>query len=596
MTLVLVTTLCAPIPTTAQSSPSPSVEEVEASVGLDRARRKRIQMGLRALGFNPGAPDGLFGPRTREAIGQWQSSRGEPSTGYLDTNTASTLLEAGKTATETAADLIAEALNVARSITDAETRAGALSTIAGAQTETGDLGGAARSIAEALNTARSIGDADSRRVELWSIARVQARAGDIAGALNTARSIGDDGWQQASALRSIAYEQAKAGDITAALNTARSIGDADARTMHLRFIAQALAEASDREGARIFIAEALSAAARIEDDFSRDLQLTNIAQVQAETLDVGPLDSHLDYKRVFRNGTGTISESGTFMHRTDDVEKGLRIATTSCRVPDDESERLDDDEQERREWEAERERLEWEAERDRLAREAQAHERLALEAARERQAQEAERQRRVQEAQRKRQEVERQRLAQEADRKRREAQRSLAQAKREREQEQERQRLARERERIREEAEAAELARMQRQYMEMQRRKEQEDAVSTGDILSGIATGIGIGALVGAAVSGDEEVFGAASQLLSGVAGGYSSGDSGGSNCEQIGLRMAQGLERLSNSNSGMCAIYRGTARIYRQTRSELTAAGCPMAGFDEAIRQAEEGARGACE
>ena len=66
--------------------------------------------------------------------------------------------------------------------------------------------------------------------------------------------------------------------------------------------------------------------------------------------------------------------------------------------------------------------------------------------------------------------------------------------------------------------------------------------------------------------------------------------------CKQIGLRMAQGLERLNNSNSGMCAIYRGSARIYRQTRSELTAAGCPMAGFDEAIRQTEAGARGACE
>ena len=236
-------------------------------------------------------------------------------------------------------------------------------------------------------------------------------------------------------------------------------------------------------------------------------------------LDVGPFDSNRDYKRVFRNGTGTISESGTFMHRTDDVEKGLRILTTSCRVPDDESERLEDAEQERREWEAERERLEWEAERERLAREAQAHERLALEAERERQAREAAEQERLakaQEALRKRQDAERQRLAQEADRKRREAQHSLAQAKHEREQEQ-----------IREEAEDAELARMQRQYMEMLRRKEQEDSVSTGDILSGIATGLGIGALVGAAVIGDDEVFEAASELLSSVDGGYSSDGAG---------------------------------------------------------------------
>ena len=291
-------------------------------------------------------------------------------------------------------------------------------------------------------------------------------------------------------------------------------------------------------------------------------------------LDVGPLDFHRDYERVFRNGAGTISESGTFMHRTDDVEAGLRIATTRCRVPDDESERLDDDEQERREWEAERERLEWQAER----------ERLALEAEHERQAQEAERQR----------------LAREADRKRREAQRSLAQAKREREQERERERererLAQERERVRAEAEAAELARMERQHMEMLRRKEQEASASTGNVLSDIATGLGFAALFGAAVSGDEEVLGAASQLLSTAAGGYSSGGVAGSNCEQIGLRMTQGLQRLNNSNSGMCALYRGTAQVYRQTRSELTAARCPMAGFDEAIRQAEAGARGACE
>ena len=132
--------------------------------------------------------------------------------------------------------------------------------------------------------------------------------------------------------------------------------------------------------------------------------------------------------------------------------------------------------------------------------------------------------------------------------------------------------------------------------MEMLRRQEQENTVSTGEMLSDIATGLGLAALFGAAVSGDEEVLGAASRLLSSVPSGYPSGGVGGSNCEQIGLRMTQGLQRLNNSNAGMCALYRGTAQVYRQTRSELTAAGCPMAGFDEAIRQAEAGARGACE
>ena len=40
---------------------------VEASLGLDRPERRLIQQGLRNEGFDPGAPDGLFGPRTRAA-------------------------------------------------------------------------------------------------------------------------------------------------------------------------------------------------------------------------------------------------------------------------------------------------------------------------------------------------------------------------------------------------------------------------------------------------------------------------------------------------------------------------------------------------
>ena len=57
---------------------------VEEGLGLDRAARRRIQLGLRSAGFDPGGADGLFGPRTRAAIRTWQSSRGARSTGYLD--------------------------------------------------------------------------------------------------------------------------------------------------------------------------------------------------------------------------------------------------------------------------------------------------------------------------------------------------------------------------------------------------------------------------------------------------------------------------------------------------------------------------------
>ena len=59
-------------------------ETVEAGLGLDGAARRQIQQGLQAAGFDPGGADGVFGPRTRAAIRNWQSSRGARATGYLD--------------------------------------------------------------------------------------------------------------------------------------------------------------------------------------------------------------------------------------------------------------------------------------------------------------------------------------------------------------------------------------------------------------------------------------------------------------------------------------------------------------------------------
>ena len=63
-------------------------EAVEAALGLQRAERLRIQQGLAARGFDPGPADGLFGRRTRNAIGYWQRSRGREATGYLDAEAA----------------------------------------------------------------------------------------------------------------------------------------------------------------------------------------------------------------------------------------------------------------------------------------------------------------------------------------------------------------------------------------------------------------------------------------------------------------------------------------------------------------------------
>ena len=69
---------------TAATAAARAPAAVEASLGLDRPARRLIQQGLRNEGFDPGAPDGLFGPRTRAAIQDWQQSRGAPLTGYLN--------------------------------------------------------------------------------------------------------------------------------------------------------------------------------------------------------------------------------------------------------------------------------------------------------------------------------------------------------------------------------------------------------------------------------------------------------------------------------------------------------------------------------
>ena len=68
---------------------------VEAALGLDRPRRRLIQERLRNKGFDPGAPDGMFGPRTRDAIRRWQEAQDAPATGYLDGEQAELLSASG---------------------------------------------------------------------------------------------------------------------------------------------------------------------------------------------------------------------------------------------------------------------------------------------------------------------------------------------------------------------------------------------------------------------------------------------------------------------------------------------------------------------
>ena len=75
----------------AGTAPTASPREDEASLELEPAQREQIQIGLWALGFNPGPPDGIFGERTRHAIRLWQASRNDLASGYLNVTSARTL-------------------------------------------------------------------------------------------------------------------------------------------------------------------------------------------------------------------------------------------------------------------------------------------------------------------------------------------------------------------------------------------------------------------------------------------------------------------------------------------------------------------------
>ena len=49
--------------------------------GLTKADRVALQKGLTARGFDTGGSDGVIGPKTRDAIRAYQSSRGMAATG-----------------------------------------------------------------------------------------------------------------------------------------------------------------------------------------------------------------------------------------------------------------------------------------------------------------------------------------------------------------------------------------------------------------------------------------------------------------------------------------------------------------------------------
>ena len=74
-----------PAPEPAKAAPEPAAPSTAPMSG------KELQEVLTALGYKPGRIDGKPGPRTREALKQFQKDAGLPPTGVLDTETTQRL-------------------------------------------------------------------------------------------------------------------------------------------------------------------------------------------------------------------------------------------------------------------------------------------------------------------------------------------------------------------------------------------------------------------------------------------------------------------------------------------------------------------------
>ncbi|HUF86835.1 MAG TPA: peptidoglycan-binding domain-containing protein [Thermohalobaculum sp.] len=75
-----------PVPPAAPPAPLwlPADSASEAALALARAERADVQRRLALAGFDPRGFDGVFGPRTRQAIADFQEAWGFAATGYLD--------------------------------------------------------------------------------------------------------------------------------------------------------------------------------------------------------------------------------------------------------------------------------------------------------------------------------------------------------------------------------------------------------------------------------------------------------------------------------------------------------------------------------
>jgi serine/threonine protein kinase len=67
----------------AEAAAQKAAEAAETALHLSTVDRQRIQVALTSLGFDTHGADGVFGPRSREMITDWQRARNQPTTGFL---------------------------------------------------------------------------------------------------------------------------------------------------------------------------------------------------------------------------------------------------------------------------------------------------------------------------------------------------------------------------------------------------------------------------------------------------------------------------------------------------------------------------------
>ncbi len=85
-----------PAPVSPPVAVAPDPSSAERALGLSRLDRVLVQRGLNGLQLDAGPADGLYGPKTRDALRKWQVSKGYSGTGYLTGDQAKALVSTGR--------------------------------------------------------------------------------------------------------------------------------------------------------------------------------------------------------------------------------------------------------------------------------------------------------------------------------------------------------------------------------------------------------------------------------------------------------------------------------------------------------------------